>query len=85
LLVVLANAGLSIWLARRGVHWSSLALEFVVIGAVNTLLLIVYASLVGDGELDRSLALFFGLLLTVLIVLYDLYRPAVREDAPVGV
>jgi hypothetical protein len=85
LLVVLANAGLSIWLAGRGVHWSSLALEFVVIGAVNTLLLIVYASLVGDGELDRSLALFFGLLLTVLIVLYDLYRPAVREDATVVV
>jgi hypothetical protein len=83
-LVVLANAGLSIWLARRGVEWASLALEFVVLGAANTLLLSGYASVVGDGELDLSLALFFGLLLTVLIVLYDLYRPASGRDAAFG-
>ena len=80
LLVVLANAGLSIWLARRGVRWSSLALEFVVLGVVNTVLLSAYASLVGDGEVDRWLALFFGLLLTILIVLYDLYRPVTRRE-----
>ncbi len=83
-LVVLVNAGSSIWLARRGVEWASLALEFVVLGAVNTLLLSAYASLVGDGDLDRSLALFFGLLLTVLIVLYDRYRPATRLPAAAG-
>jgi hypothetical protein len=85
LLVVLANAGLSIWLASRGREWSSLALESVVLAIVNTLLLTVYASLVGDGEVDRSLALFFGLLLTVLIVLYDRYRPVTRRDVTVGV
>jgi hypothetical protein len=81
-LVVLANAGLSIWLARRGVRWASLALEFVVLGAMNTVLLSAYASLVGDGdgEVDRWLALFFGLLLTILIVLYDLYRPVTRRE-----
>ena len=76
LLVVLVNAGVSVWLARRGNEWSSLALESVVIAILNTMLLIAYASLVSDGEIDRWLALFFGLLLTVLIVLYDLYRPA---------
>lgn len=54
MLVVLANAGLSIWLARRAIEWASLALEFVVLGAVNTLLLSAYVSLVGDGDLDRS-------------------------------
>ncbi len=76
LLVVLVNAGLSVWLARRGNEWSSLALESVVLAILNTMLLIAYASLVSDGEIDRWLALFFGLLLTVLIVLYDQYRPA---------
>ncbi len=76
LLVVLANAALSIWLARRGNGWSSLAVESVVLAIVNTTLLIAYAAIVGDSEVDRSIALFFGLLLTVLIVLYDLYRPA---------
>jgi hypothetical protein len=84
LLVVLANAGLSIWLARRGRDWSSLAVESVVLAVVNTVLLVVYSSLVGDGDLDRTLALFFGLLLTVLIVLYDRYRPATRSDALAG-
>jgi hypothetical protein len=75
LLVVLVNAGVSFWLARRGNEWSSLALESVVLAILNTVLLIAYASIVSDGEIDRSLALFFGLLLTVLIVLYDRYRP----------
>jgi hypothetical protein len=84
LVVVLANAGLSVGLARRGVAWSSLAVESVVLAIVNTVLLVVYSSLVGDGDLDRTLALFFGLLLTVLIVLYDLYRPVTRRDATVG-
>jgi hypothetical protein len=83
-LVVVANAGLSIWLARRGAAWASLALELVVLGAVNTVLLSAYASLTGDGDLDRPLALFFGLLLTVLIVLYDLYRPASTRAAAVA-
>ena len=77
LLVVFVNAGLSIWLARRGVAWSSLALESVVLAIVNTVLLIAFASLVGRSGIDRSLALFFGMLLTVLIVLYDRYRPTV--------
>lgn len=54
MLAVLANAGLSIWLARRAIEWASLVLEFVVLGTVNTLLLSAYASLVGDGGLDRS-------------------------------
>jgi hypothetical protein len=85
LLVVLVNAGLSVWLARRGNEWSSLALESVVLAILNTALLITYASIVGDGEVDRSLALFFGMLLTVLIVLYDLYRPATRQAATTSV
>ncbi|HYN33284.1 MAG TPA: hypothetical protein VES40_11715 [Ilumatobacteraceae bacterium] len=84
LLIVLANAGLSIWLARRGNGWSSLALESVVLAIVNTTLLIAYAAIVGDGEIDRSIALFFGLLLTVLIVLYDRYRPATSQAVTAG-
>lgn len=81
LLVVLVNAGVSFWLARRGNEWSSLALESVALAILNTMLLIAYASIVGDGEIDRSLALFFGMLLTVLIVLYDRYRPAAAVTA----
>jgi hypothetical protein len=72
-LLVVVNALVSQALARRGMEWSSLGVEFVVLGLANSALLSVYASLVGDG-LNRALTLFFGLLLTVIIVLYDRFR-----------
>jgi hypothetical protein len=81
--VVLANVGISIWLARRGIEWRSLAVEFVALALVNATLLSVYATLVSDGRLERTTSLFFGLLLTVLIVLYDLYRPVTEPSADV--
>ena len=81
-LLVFVNAGLSGWLARRGMSWSSLGLEFVVLGVANAVLLSTYASLVGDGRLGRRVSLFFGLLLTLQIVLFDRYRPARDAAAP---
>ncbi len=81
LLLVFVNAGLSGWLSRRGISWSSLGIEFLVIGIANAVLLSVYAGLVGDGRLERGVSLFFGLLLTVQIVLFDRYRPARDGDA----
>ncbi len=72
-LLVVANAAISQALARRGVQWSSIALQFVVIAAVNSALVSTYASLLGNG-LNRALTLVFGVLLTVVIVLYDRFR-----------
>lgn len=72
-LLVVANAAISQALARRGVQWSSIALQFVVIAAVNSALVSIYASLLGDG-LNRALTLVFGVVLTVVIVLYDRFR-----------
>ena len=40
------------------------------LAALNSALLGVYAGLLGN-DVNRSLVLFFGLLLTVIIVLYD--------------
>ncbi len=81
LLVVLVNAGLSVRLARRGVEWESLALEFVVLAAVNSALLGTYSAIVGDDDVGLPTVLFFGLLLTVLIVLFDRFRPATGVTA----
>ncbi len=75
-LLVLANAALSVWLARRGFEWNSLAIEFVVLAALNAVLLGTYSAIVGDDGVDAATVLFFGLLLTVLIVLFDRFRPA---------
>jgi hypothetical protein len=69
-LLIAVSIGVSEFLARRGVEWRSIGLQFVVLGILNTIVLTIYAQLFGD-ELNRALALFFGLLLTMIIVLYD--------------
>jgi len=73
-LVVLANAGISALLERRGTDWSSIGVQFVALAAANTVLLIVYAFVIGDGRINLGNSLFFGLLLTVIIVLFDRFR-----------
>jgi hypothetical protein len=58
-----------------------------VLAVVNTLLIGTYAALVG-GSLNRSLAAFFGLLLTMVIVLYDRFlgeraaNPSITRPGP---
>ncbi len=74
LLLVLANAGISHVLVQRGYEWSSLALEFVVLAVVNSVLLAAYSRWVGETGLNRAAAWFFGLLLTMIIVLFDRFR-----------
>ena len=73
-LLVLASAGVSHVLVERGVHWSSLAVEFVVLAVVNTALLGGYSALVGEDRLNRVAAWFFGILLSMIIVLFDRFR-----------
>jgi hypothetical protein len=82
-LIVGASIGVSQLLARRGIEWSSIGVQWLVLAAVNTVLIGTYAVLVG-GSLNRSLAAFFGLLLTMVIVLYDRFlgERATRTDDP---
>ena len=69
-LIIAASVGVSEWLARRGIEWSSIGTEFVVLAAVNSAVIGLYTALLGN-DVNRSLVLFFGLLLTMIIVLYD--------------
>ena len=71
-LIIGASVGVSTLLARRGITWSSIGIQFVVLAAINSALIGLYAALLGNA-LNRGLALFFGLLLTMIIVLYDRY------------
>jgi hypothetical protein len=68
-LVIVANIVLSMWLTRR--------LEFVGLAALNTALIWLYAVLLPawNGSINLWHALFFGLLLTLIVTLYDRYRP----------
>jgi hypothetical protein len=72
-IVVVVNALLSGWLGRRGFEWSSVAIEFVALATINSIVLSVLTGLVADGRTNRGGALFFGLLLTLIITLYDRY------------
>ncbi len=69
-LIIAASVAVSEWLSRRGIEWTSIALQWIVLALVNSALLGAYAALLG-GETNRSLIFFFGLLLTMVIVLYD--------------
>jgi hypothetical protein len=73
-LVVAVNAGISLWMARRDTTWSSIAREFVALAAVNAVLIAGFASIVADGRVNRGASIFFGLLLTLIITLYDRFR-----------
>jgi hypothetical protein len=75
LVMAAINAGLSTWLARRGSEWSSLVREFAVMTAVNLLVVVGYVKLLPSysGSVELTRALFFALLFTLIIVLYDRY------------
>jgi len=83
MLIIGASVGVSQLLARRGVEWSSIGLQFVVLAAVNSALLGLYSALLGSS-LNRGLVLFFGLLLTMVIVLYDRFLGERLDRDPTG-
>jgi hypothetical protein len=74
--IVLANTALSHWLARRGFGWAFSLWQFVALAVVNLIGLLVYAFLrtTFDDPVSVLNILFFVLLLTMLITLYDRYR-----------
>jgi hypothetical protein len=78
-LVVVVNAGLSSWLGRHGIEWRSVAVEFATLAVVNTIVLGLVTRLVADGRTNRAAVVFFGLLLSLIIAMYDRYR-AIRTN-----
>ncbi len=69
-LIIVASVAVSELLSRRGIEWSSIGVQWLALAALNSVVLFTYASLLSD-EVNRSLVAFFGLLLTMIIVLYD--------------
>jgi hypothetical protein len=74
--IVLVNTALSHWLARRGFGWAFSAGQFLVLFAVNLVGLMAYALLRTrfDDPVSMANILFFVILLTLLLTLYDRYR-----------
>jgi len=74
--IVIVNTALSHWLARRGFGWAFSLWQFFALAAVNLIGLLVYAFLRTrfDDAVSVVNILFFVLLLTLLITLFDRYR-----------
>jgi hypothetical protein len=74
--IVLVNTALSHWLARRGFGWAFSFGQFIALAAVNLVGLLAYAFLRTrfDDAVSVVNILFFVLLLTLLITLFDRYR-----------
>jgi hypothetical protein len=76
--VIALNTVVSHWFARRGTEWASMIRQFVVMAVINFGLVLIYSFILPAGESDGSInlgnTLFFVLLLTLLVVLYDRYR-----------
>lgn len=75
-IIIILNTALSHWLARRGTHWKSIIQEFVVMSIVNFGIVLLFNFLLPryDGSINLFNTLFFILLLTLNVTLYDRYR-----------
>jgi len=75
--LIAANTLVSHWFTRRGRDWSTISAEFVAMAGVNAgLAVAAYYILPHTGDsIDLGATLFFLLLLTLIVVMYDRYHP----------
>ncbi len=75
--VIVLNTVLSHWLAGRGTTWRSTLQQFIAMVVVNFGLVLGYSFLLPeiDGSINLGNTLFFVLLLTLIVTLFDRYRP----------
>jgi hypothetical protein len=76
-LLIVLNAVVSEWIARRGVSWQTTFREFVAMAALNFGLVVASWLILpsADGSIHLGNTLFFLLLITLLITLYDRFQP----------
>jgi hypothetical protein len=78
--IIILNTFISHWLARRGRELAFSITQFVVMTAINFGLVLLYAFLLPnfDGSINLGNTLFFILLLTLIVTLFDHYYPVYR-------
>ena len=79
--VIIGNMFVSSYFDRRDVTWNSVFREFGAMMTVNGVLAALFILLEpgGSGSIGRGDLLFFLFLLTLIVLLYDAYRPMYRK------
>lgn len=85
--ISISNAAVSEWWRRRGRTWGAIPQRFAAMLVVNAGLVVIYSLVLRDRDrrLNEAAAVFFLLLVTLIITLYDRYRPlrATRVESAV--
>ncbi len=74
-IIVTLNSAISYWFATKGFGWQSAVKQFFALLAVNWLIAAAGSLLTGQSLLGSGASGFLLLLLTLLITLYDYFRP----------
>jgi hypothetical protein len=74
-IIVALNSAISYWFATKGFGWGSALKQFITLLAVNWLIAAAGSLLTGQSLLGTGGSGFLLLLLTLLITLYDYFRP----------
>ncbi|MCH7625450.1 MAG: hypothetical protein IIC83_05965 [Chloroflexi bacterium] len=76
IILILINTSLSQWLARQGSGWTATFREFIVLLAVNFVLILIIAILLPtfDGSINLVNVIFFTLLFTIVTTMLDRFR-----------
>jgi len=85
--IIIANAFVSTWFARRGRDWGSIGVEFVVMAAVNVGSALLFVVLVrqSDDSINEGATIFFVLLLTLIVTMFDRYHRTGASPGDLGV
>ena len=79
--VIVANSFVGFRFAQRGRSWATTAGEFAVMAVVNLAAALVFIALArsGDERLNEAATVFFVLLLTLIVTMFDRYHRVVPE------
>lgn len=75
--IVILNTIITEWLGRRGMSFETAMREFLAVAGVNLGLVVVADLLLrrGDDSFNPGATIFFLFLISIIIALYDRYRP----------
>lgn len=79
--VIVVNSFIGYWFMKHGRSWATIFREFVVMAVVNLASSIVWIALArnSDEPLNEAAAVFFVLLLTLIVTMFDRYHRAIPE------